>query len=80
MSELVSGGVAMKILAVYPICNAGAILIHDINEYDETVLASINGEHPDFYNIVDDGFYFGEWFIPFAECMRYDYGSRKDNI
>lgn len=55
-------------LGIYTISNTGSVLIHEINA--DTVLDSINGVDPSYYTIVNgEGFFMGEWWIPFSECM-----------
>ena len=71
---------SIKPVAVYGISNNTAILIYDIGQYDETILAGYNGRLPELCNIgfeYDDnndellqGFYYGNMFVPFDECIR----------
>lgn len=70
-----------KILGVYTFCNTGSVLVHEIDEFEEKVLASINGVNPEWCEMDwefneetgedEQGFRFGKWFIPFCEVMRY---------
>ena len=65
-----------KVIASYGLCNTGSINIYEIDQIDYTITYSIN-DYPNQisnieYNIEEDllGFYHGEIFIPFSECMR----------
>ena len=72
------------VIGVYPICNTGAVLVHRIDYAEDKVLASINGENPEWCDLkeeymetsgeLEEGFTLGELFIPFAEVMRF-YGG-----
>ncbi len=68
------------VIGVYPICNTGAILVHQIDYPNDRILASMNGENPEWCEMKDGyadgseeyetGFYWGEFFVPFADVMR----------
>lgn len=67
----------MNIMGVYPLTNNGSIVIHDISNADEAVLASINGVDPEWYKIEEAedgslGFLFGKMYIPFSEVIACD--------
>lgn len=42
------------VIGVYPICNTGAVLVHKIDYGEDRVLASINGENPEWCGIVEE--------------------------
>jgi len=78
MTELSNGA---KIIGTYCLCNTAAVCIHEIDHSADRVLASINGENPEWCfmdekNVgsedgsLEHGFWFGEMFIPFSEVMR----------
>lgn len=74
----------MKIIGVFPISNTGSICVHAIDHAEDKVLASINGENPEWCAITEkpqsemggeserkeSGFMFGSFFVPFSEVMR----------
>ena len=74
----------MKIIGVFPISNTGSICVHAIDHAEDKVLASINGENPEWCAITEKpqsemgaesdelelGFLFGSFFVPFSEVMR----------
>ena len=71
----------MPVIGVYTFCGAGSVLIHEINQCDERVFASINGKNPEWCDIVFSineygeylwGFYFedSDWFINLDNVMR----------
>ena len=69
------------VIGVYTFCNLGSVLIHRIDYGEDKVLASINGENPEWCDLTESyqettgelelGFFMGEWFIPFCEAMRF---------
>ena len=73
------------IIGVYPICNLGAILVHAIDYAEDKVLASINGQSPEWCDMAEEyretseelelGFNLGSIFCPFSEVMRFCGGS-----
>ena len=73
------------VIGVYPICNTGAVLVHAIDYGEDRVLASINGENPEWCDMTEEymeltgeleqGFHLGELFIPFCEVMRFTGGA-----
>ena len=76
--------VETKIIGVFPISNTGGICVHAIDHAEDKVLASINGENPEWCAITEKpqpemgveseelelGFMFGSFFVPFYEVMR----------
>ena len=59
---------------VYTFCNTGSVIVHEIDYGEDKVLASINGHNPEWYKMGfndkwEDGFWMGEWFIPFSEVL-----------
>ena len=71
----------LRVIGTYAIANTGSVLVHEIDPYGDWLIASINGENPEKYEIVteetDDnpdgvemGFYMGEWWIPLDQIMR----------
>lgn len=72
------------IIGVFPICNTGAVLIHQIDYGGDRVLASINGRGAVWCSLIEEymetsgelelGFHLGELFVPFCEVMRF-YGG-----
>ena len=76
--------VEMKIIGVFPISNTGSICVHAIDHAEDRVMASINGENPEWCAItekpqsemgvesdeLESGFMFGSFFVPFSEVMR----------
>ncbi len=73
-----------KVIGVFPLCNVGAVLVHQIDYGEEKVLASINGKDPQWCEMgeeywectgeLETGFRFGSFFVPLAEVMRF-YGG-----
>lgn len=73
-----------KMIGVFPMFNTGGICVHEIDHAEDKVLASMNGENPEWYPITEkpqsemggDGdelesdFLFGSFFVPFSEVMR----------
>ena len=72
------------VVGVYPICNTGAVLVHRIDYTEDRVLASLNGETPEWCSLkeeynedtqdVEPGFYLGSIFVPLIEVQRF-YGG-----
>lgn len=72
------------VIGFYPLCNTGAVLVHRIDYGEEKILASINGDNPEWCRLTEEyqestgeeelGFYLGSLFIPFCEVMRF-YGG-----
>ena len=65
---------ANDIIGLYPLTNCGTLVIHNINDLDELVEVSLNGEDKDWYPLADDpeqgqGFLWGELFVPFSDVM-----------
>ena len=68
------------VIGVYSLCNTGAVLIHAIDYVEDRVLASINGEEPEWCEMTDEywelsgeeepGFCLGSLFVPFCEVLR----------
>lgn len=73
-------------IGAYTFCNTGAVLVHEIDHSEDKVLASINGDKPEWCSIteayreetqeVELGFFLGSFFVPFSEVMRIDGGMR----
>ena len=69
-----------KVIGVYGLCNTGSVLVHAIDYTEDKVLASINGENPQWCEITEacregedelvQGFFLGSIFVPFCEVMR----------
>ena len=73
-----------KIIGVFPMFNTGGICVHAIDDAEDKVLASVNGENPEWCVItekpqsemggesdaLESGFMFGSFFVPFSEVMR----------
>ena len=64
-------------IGTYCLCSTAVVCVHEL--YDDSVLASINGDSPALCPMTErqnddgewlDGFLFGEMFIPFLEVMR----------
>lgn len=71
----------LKIIGVYALFNTGGICVHAIDDAEERVLASMNGENPKWCEMTErppedmegewePGFMFGSIFVPFGEVMR----------
>ena len=75
-----------SVIGVYPICNTGAVLVHKIDYDEEKVLASINGDSPEWCSLTEQyvqetgevelGFELGSFFVPFHEVQRFYGGGR----
>lgn len=73
-----------SVIGVYGLTNTGAILVHAIGYGEDKVLASINGESPEWCDMTEEymkctgepelGFTLGSFFVPFCEVMRF-YGG-----
>ena len=71
-----------KIIGVYPMFNTGGICVHAIDDAEEKVLASVNGENPEWCAMaetpqpeedggeMESGFWFGSFFVPFSGVIR----------
>ena len=65
------------VIGVYSLCNTGAVLVHAINYAEDKILASINGENPEWCAMTEEymevtgetelGFMLGSFFI---RCAR----------
>ena len=74
-----------KVIGVYGLCNTGAVLVHAIDYPEDKVLASINGDNPQWCEITEAfregedelelGFFLGSFFVPFCDVMRFYGGS-----
>ena len=74
-----------KVIGVYGLCNTGAVLVHFIDYPEDKVLASINGENPEWCEIteacregedgLEPGFFLGSIFVPICDVMRFYGGS-----
>ena len=68
------------VIGIYGLTNTGSLLVHRIDYVEDKVLASINGEAPEWCEIIEDywdgteemepGFNLGSLFVPFAGVMR----------
>lgn len=68
------------VIGTYPLTNTGGVLVHEIDYYDDRVLASVNDDDPEWYDITEQywehteqnetGFCIGELFVPFCEVIR----------
>jgi len=73
-------GMSKKIIGVYPMFNTGGICVHAIDHAEDKVLASVNGESPEWCEMaeqpqedgdeMESGFLFGSFFVPFSGVMR----------
>lgn len=71
-----------KVIGVYPLFNTGGICVHVIDYAEDKVLASVNGENPEWCEMaeklqpeedgseMESGFLFGSFFVPFSGVMR----------
>lgn len=69
------------VIGVYGLTNTGAVLVHAIDYGEEKILASINGENPEWCRMAEQyvehleeetlGFLYGELFVPLCEVMRF---------
>ncbi len=70
-----------KVIGVYSLSNTGAVLVHAIDYSEDKILASINGQDPEWCSMTEEymelteelelGFRIGELFVPFCEVMRF---------
>ena len=70
-----------EVVGIYGISNKGAVLVHRVDYSDDRVLASINGENPEWCDFTEEywegtgqpelGFCLGSFFVPFCEVMRF---------
>ena len=75
-------GMSKKIIGVYPMFNTGGICVHAIDDAEDKVLASVNGENPEWCEMaekpqpeedgseMESGFLFGSFFVPFSGVIR----------
>lgn len=71
-----------KIIGVYPMFNTGGICVHAIDDAEDKVLASVNGENPEWCEMaeqpqedgdeMESGFLFGSFFVAFSGVMFHD--------
>jgi len=69
------------VIGVYTLTNTGAVLVHAIDYSEDKILASINGENPEWCRMTEQyvehleeeelGFLLGELFVPLCEVMRF---------
>lgn len=69
-----------KVIGVYPMFNTGGICVHAIDDAEDKVLVSVNGENPEWCKMteqpqedgdeMESGFLFGSFFVPFSGVMR----------
>ena len=74
------------VIGVYPLTNTGAVLVHAIDYGEDRVLASINGNSPEWCSLTEQymegsgeeelGFTLGSFFVPFCEVVRF-YGGTE---
>ena len=74
-----------KVIGVYGLCNTGSVLVHAIDYPEDKVLASINGDNPQWCEITEAcregedelelGFFLSSFFVPFYDVMRFYGGS-----
>ena len=74
-----------KVIGVYGLYNTGSVLVHAIDYPEDKVLASINGDNPQWCEITEAcregedelelGFFLGSFFVPFCDVMRFYGGS-----
>lgn len=67
------------VIGVYGLTNTGAVLVHSIDYAEDKILASINGENPEWCPMTEEymersgelelGFTLGSLFIPLCEVM-----------
>ena len=60
------------VIGLYAIWNAGCLVVDEIDNRDDLVKVSLNGEDPDWYPMAyepEDGFLWGELFVPFDEVQ-----------
>ena len=72
------------VIGVCIFCNTGVVLVHQIDYTEDRVLASINGNAPEWCEMTEQyaegsgelelGFCLGSIFVPFADVMRF-YGG-----
>ena len=68
------------VIGVFTLCNTGAVLVHAIDYGEDKVLASINGDAPEWCDMTDEfmectgewvtGFWLGHLWIPLNEVIR----------
>ena len=74
-----------KIVGIFTLCNTASVIVHKIDYGEDKVLASINGNDPEWCDITEgnmdgegdlvSGFYLGSLFCPFSQVMRFYGGS-----
>ena len=42
------------VIGVYSLCNNGAVLVHAIDYVEDKILASINGENPEWCAMIEE--------------------------
>ena len=67
-------------VAAYPMFNTGGICVHAIDDAEDKVLASVNGENPEWCEMaeqpqedgdeMESGFLFGSFFVAFSGVIR----------
>ena len=68
------------VIGVYPVCNTGAVLLHQLDYGEDKVLASLNGTDPEWCSLTEEyceyteelepGFRIGSFFVPLCEVQR----------
>ena len=70
-----------SVIGMYSLTNTGSVLVHAIDYGEDRILASINGENPEWCPMAEQyvehleeetlGFTLGEFFVPLCEVMRF---------
>ena len=74
------------VIGIFPLCNTGAVLVHQIDYGEDKVLASINGIEPEWCRLEEQysedtgeeelGLTLGSFFVPFYQVERFYGGSQ----
>ncbi|MCD8398110.1 MAG: hypothetical protein LUD12_13180 [Lachnospiraceae bacterium] len=69
-----------EMAGVFTVSNTMSICVYEIDYADDRVLATANGENPEWYPITEQhnedtgeweqGFMFGSFFVPFSQVLR----------
>ena len=70
----------LPVVGVYPLCNEGGVIVHEVDTASEKVLASVNYRSPEWCDMTEEvmectgdyvsGFHIGSLWIPLSEVMR----------
>ena len=70
----------LPVVGVYPLCNVGGVIVHEVDTASEKVLASVNYRSPEWCDITDEfmectgkwvtGFWLGHLWILLNEVIR----------